>query len=41
MGIEFTRKKFLEVWRGDEFISRHVSILEAGESASEHADTLK
>ena len=41
MGVEFTRKKFLEVWRGDEFISRHVSILEAGESASEHADAFK
>ena len=37
--ISFTRKKYLEVWRGDRYISQHTSVLEAGESASKDAKT--
>jgi len=38
VSITFTRKAFLEVWRGDVFISKHVNILEAGESAAKHSE---
>ncbi len=38
MAIEFTRKQYLKVWRGDRYISQHVSELECAESASEDAE---
>jgi len=38
MAIEFTRKAYLEVWRGTRYISRHTGLLEAGESASRDSD---
>lgn len=38
MAIEFTRKAYLEVWRGTRYISRHTGLLEAGESASRDAE---
>lgn len=38
MTIEFTRKQYLKVWRGDRYISQHVSELECAESASEDAE---
>lgn len=38
MSIKFTRKAYLEVWRDNTYISRHRSLIEAGESASRHAD---
>lgn len=38
MGVEFTRKKYLEVWLDGEYISRHTALVEAAESASEHGD---
>lgn len=37
MTIEFTRKQYLQVWLGDRYISKHVSVLEAAESASADA----
>jgi len=41
VAVEFTRKQFLKVWRGTRFISQHVSILEAAESATEDAEALQ
>lgn len=37
MTIAYTRKKYLELWLGDRYISRHESVIECGESASADA----
>ena len=31
-----TRKNFLELWLGDEFISQHVELVKAGDAAEQH-----
>lgn len=38
MSIEFTRKQYLEVWFDGVYISRHTSLVEAAESASDHGE---